>query len=168
MLKIEIGGGNTPRGEGFVNIDLLPVADICLNLESDPLPFPDDSVDSVYSSHCLEHVNNTVGVLREVLRACKLGAMFELRLPHWLHPMACASGHVHVLSDRQVEIWCTYPERFWLDSPKKFALKNIHYQVDVAFDELRKHFPGLSDEQVAKYIPACCHEIRCQMEVVRK
>ena len=71
-MKLEIGGGNTPRGEGFVNLDCLPCADIAIDLEKDPLPFADDSVDEVYSAHCLEHVNNAVGVLAEVLRVCKV------------------------------------------------------------------------------------------------
>ena len=44
-MKLEIGGGNTPRGEGFVNLDCLPCADIAIDLEKDPLPFADDSVD---------------------------------------------------------------------------------------------------------------------------
>ncbi|MDE2426771.1 MAG: methyltransferase domain-containing protein [Elusimicrobia bacterium] len=167
-MKIEIGGGRTPRGEGFVNVDILPCADVVIDLELGRLPFPSDSVDAAYTSHCLEHVNNAVGVLGELLRVCKIGAPVEIRVPHWLHPMACCSGHVHVLSDRQVEIWCNQPENFWPESPKRFALKGIHYQIDVAHHELRPLFPALTDEQVAKYIPGCCHEIRCSLEVVAR
>jgi predicted SAM-dependent methyltransferase len=168
-MKIEIGGGCTSRkSEGFINLDILDVADIQIDLEKDPLPFDNDSVDEVYSAHCLEHVNNAVGVLGEVLRVTKIGSKFELRLPHWLHPMASCSGHVHVLSDRQVEIWCNQPDSFWPKSNKKFKLINIHYQIDVAHHELRRLFPLLTNEQVAKYIPACCHEIRCTLEIVSK
>ena len=165
-MKIEIGGGNTPRGQGFVNLDCLPCADIAIDLEKDPLPFADDSVDEVYSAHCLEHVNNAVGVLGEVLRVCKVGASVELRFPHWLHPMASCSGHVHVLSDRQVEIWCNSPSSFWPTSSKQFVmLAPIHYQIDVAYHELRPAFPNLTDRQVAQFIPGCCHEIRCKLQV---
>jgi SAM-dependent methyltransferase len=165
-MKIEIGGGTTPRGDGFINLDCLQCADIHINLETDPLPFDDDSVDEVYSAHCLEHVNNAVGVLVEVLRVCKLGAFVELRFPHWLHPMASCSGHVHVLSDRQVEIWCKQSGMFW-PGLKRFELVSpIHYQIDIAYHELRPAFPTLTDQQVAKYIPGCCHEIRCKLQVV--
>ena len=165
-MKIEIGGGSTPRGGGFINLDILEIADIKIDLETEPIPFEDDSVDEVYSAHCLEHVVNAVGVLRDVLRVCKTGAEVELRFPHWLHPMASCSGHVHVLSDRQVEIWCKQSSSFWPQSSKRFELVNIHYQIDVAFHELRQAFPTLTEHQVAKYIPACCHEIRCKMKVV--
>jgi len=169
-MKIEIGGGATPKGDGYVNIDILPCADIVFDLEdqSKKLPIENDSIEFVYSSHCLEHVRNAIGVLGEILRICKIGATVELRFPHWLHPMASCSGHVHVLSDRQVEIWCSQPDNFWKDSNKKFLLNHIHYQIDVAFHELRRHFSQLTDEQVAKYIPACCHEIRCYLTVVEK
>lgn len=167
-MKIELGGGNNARGDGYLNLDRHSAADIQIDFENELLPFADDSVEAVYSAHCLEHVANFLGVLREVLRVCILGAPVEIRLPHWLHPMASCPGHLHVLSDRQVQIWCDMPEKFWPDFPKKFSLKNIHYQIDAVFDELRKAFPLLTDEQVAKYIPACCHEIRCLMEVVAR
>jgi len=164
-MKLEIGGGTTPRGDGFVNLDILPCADIQCDFENGKLPFDDNSVDEAYSAHCLEHVNNAIGVLREVLRVCKSGAPVELRFPHWLHPMASCSGHVHVLSDRQVEIWCNQPEKFWAGTGKRFELLGIHYQIDIAYHELRKAFPALTDKQVAKYVPGCCHEIRCLMIV---
>lgn len=165
-MKLEIGGGRTPRGEGFLNCDILDCADIVIDLEKGKLPFEDNSVDEVYSAHCLEHVNNAVAVLAEVLRICRVGATVEMRLPHWLHPMASCSGHVHVLSDRQVEIWCSHPENFWPDSIKSFRLvKPIHYQIDVDFHELRPLFPNMTDRQVARFIPGCCHEIRVVMEV---
>lgn len=168
-MKIEIGGGRTPRGDGFLNHDILDCADVRLDLEQDALPYADDTVDAVYSAHCLEHVQNAVGVLGEILRVCRVGARFELRLPHWNHPMASCSGHVHVLSDRQVEIWCQQPESFWPNSPKRFRmLTPIHYQIDVAYHELRPAFPSLTDRQVAQFIPGCCHEIRCQLEVVER
>jgi len=165
-VKIEIGGGATPRGDGFINLDKLDCADQQVDLEMCSLPFADDSVDEVYSAHCLEHVDNAVGVLGEILRICKVGSSVELRFPHWLHPMASCSGHVHVLSDRQVEIWCKQSSSFWPQSSKRFELVNIHYQIDVAFHELRQAFPTLTEHQVAKYIPSCCHEIRCKMKVV--
>jgi len=166
--KVEIGGGRSPRGDGFLNLDILDCSDIKIDLEVEPLPFEDNSISEVYSAHCLEHVNNAVGVLGEVLRVCRTGADVELRFPHWMHPMASCTGHVHVLSDRQVEIWCKSPDSFWPKSTKVFELKSIHYQIDIAYHELRPRFPMLTDEQVAKYIPACCHEIRCKMKVVER
>ena len=144
---------------------MMNCADIVVDFEGGKLPFDSDSVDSVYSAHCLEHVNNAVGILRDVLRVAKCGAEFELRLPHWLHPMASCSGHVHVLSDHQVRIWCSHPELFWKGTGKKFDLLNVHYQIETTFHELRPLFPQLTDEQVARHIPGCCHEVYYKIKV---
>ena len=167
-MKIEIGGGRTARGDGFVNLDQIPEADIVIDLESGVLPFADDSIDEVYSAHCLEHVQNAEKILAEILRVCKAGAPVELRFPHWLHPMASCPGHVHVISDRQVQIWCDATGYPMLSHGKGFELLGIHYQIDVAFAQLRKKFPMLTDEEVAQFIPSCCHEIRCKMKVVSR
>lgn len=163
-MKVELGGGPTPRA-GYVNLDRLPSADVQHDLESGVLPFESDSVTDLYSAHCLEHVTNHVAILREVLRVCKIGAQVEFRFPHWLHPMAMCPGHMHVLSDRQVELWCEFPERFWPGSTKRFAMAHRHYQIDVDYHKLRAKFPQLSDEEAARFIPGCCHEVRYRLQV---
>jgi ubiquinone/menaquinone biosynthesis C-methylase UbiE len=166
MVKIELGGGSNPRGGiGCLNCDIAECADVQVDFETGVLPFADDSVDYVFSAHCLEHIKNAVGILRDVLRVAKIGAEFELHLPHWLHPMACCSGHVHVLSDHQVRLWCERPEMFWTGTGKRFMLHKVHYQIETTFNELRPLFPQLSDEQVAKYIPGCCHEVHYKMTI---
>lgn len=159
MVKIELGGGGNTRGDGYLNCDMCETADVVVDFEHGKLPFENDSVDAVYSAHCLEHVRNAVGVLRDVLRVAKAGVEFDLHLPHWLHPMACCSGHVHVLSDHQVRLWCERPDLFWKGTGKRFVLEKTHYQIETTFNELRPMFPQLSDEQVARYIPGCCHEV---------
>lgn len=167
-MKIEIGGGKTPRGDGFTNLDRLECADIQIDLERDTLPFEDDSVDEVYSAHCLEHVYNAVGVLREVLRVCKVGAPVELRFPHWLHEMANCLDHKHVISERQVRIWCEQSHLDFPDGNKRFDLLNVHYQIDVDHYELLPLLPGWTPDQVAKFIPNCCHEVRFSLQVVER
>jgi hypothetical protein len=172
QVKIEIGGGTLPKGEGFINLDGQSCADIVIDLEEGKLPFESDSVDSVYSSHCLEHVKNAIGLMVDVLRVCKIGSSVEIRLPHWLHPNAMVhgvpelGGHVHVISDRAIRTWCQESRSIWKSTGKRFRLDNIHYQIDEAYHELRPLFPALTDQQVAKYIPNCCHEIHCFMTVV--
>ena len=38
-MKIELGGGMHPKGEGFINVDLLDISsvDVCCNFEKDKL-----------------------------------------------------------------------------------------------------------------------------------
>ena len=165
-MKLDIGGGVKPRGEGFVNIDCLECADVKLNLGVDPLPFEDNSVDEVYSSHCLEHVVNVLELVGEILRVCKIGAKIEIRVPHWAHPFACHPGHVHVISNRELFFWCEQPPQKW--TKNLIMTRPLHYQPEVEYDELRTSFPLLTDEQVLRLIPGCCWEVRAYLEVVLK
>ena len=46
------------------------------------LPFPDESQDAVYSSHCLEHINDYRTALREWFRVVKIGGYLVIIVPH--------------------------------------------------------------------------------------
>lgn len=168
-IKIELGGGKNPRGAPFLNIDRIPIANIVLDIEKAELPFSDDSVDEVYSAHCLEHISNLVGILKEILRVCHEHAIVELHFPHWLQSMAMCYDHKHVIGEQQVRIWCEHPGWDFPGSEKYFVLSQVHYvKESVAFNELRPLFPQMSDIQVCKYIPGCCHEVRFTLRVAKR
>ena len=46
------------------------------------LPFPDESQDAVYSSHCLEHIKDYRSAIREWFRVVKTGGYLVLIVPH--------------------------------------------------------------------------------------
>jgi SAM-dependent methyltransferase len=46
------------------------------------LPFPDESQDAVYSSHCLEHMADPLNAFREWWRVLKYGGHFIVVVPH--------------------------------------------------------------------------------------
>lgn len=167
-MKVELGGGTNPKGDGYVNVDIISSADIVFDVESGPLPFDDDSVDSIYSAHCLEHIKDPFAIFRQILRVCKIGAEVEIHLPHWLHAMAMCPGHLHTISDRLIERVLEYPETFFSkqSTRKKFREVDRRYQIESTFHQLRRKFPELTDEEVARYIPDCCHEVHFKMEVV--
>lgn len=167
-MKIELGGGLNPRGEGFINLDRKTPADIITDFELAQLPFADDSVIEVYSAHCLEHVSNLVGILADILRVCTVGAPVELRFPYWLQSMAMCYDHKHTISAEQVAIWCDHPQWDFHTSRKRFVLRSTNYIRGNAYSELRPLFPMMNDEQVAKYIPNCCHEVRFYLNVVER
>jgi len=50
------------------------------------LPFPDDSVDLVFSSNMLEHVRDPDQVRGELVRVLKPGGLFVLSYTNWLSP----------------------------------------------------------------------------------
>lgn len=73
-VKLNVGGGKGhPRVPGWLIVDLRDTADIRLDITRDVLPFEDDSVDVIFTSHTLEHIypQHLDAVLREFHRILK-------------------------------------------------------------------------------------------------
>jgi predicted SAM-dependent methyltransferase len=71
------------RKEGWINIDLTDGVDLHLDLR-ERLPFPDDSVEVIYSEHFFEHLNYPSEVLfflRESYRVLVSGGLFTVGVP---------------------------------------------------------------------------------------
>ncbi|MEO8034494.1 MAG: methyltransferase domain-containing protein [Acidobacteriota bacterium] len=83
-IKLELGAGPRTGMEAWVSLDLSFGAMIQHDLTR-PLPFPDRSVEEVYSSHVLEHFtypNQLLPLLRECLRVLKPGGKFRAAVPN--------------------------------------------------------------------------------------
>ncbi len=165
--RIELGGGRTPR-EGFYNVDRRPLPEVqhCCDLESDPLPFADDSVEEVYSAHCLEHLRSHHHVLHEIVRVCRVGARVEIRVPYWLQSMSMCWDHACTISPAQVRHWATDFVQDWFGGcTKRLKLLRTEYVPGETFNEAKDLFSWLSDDQVMRLIPDACHEVRFYFEV---
>lgn len=66
-INLQIGGGNH-RIDRYVNIDLVPPADLLWDVR-EGLPFRDETVTAIFSEHFLEHIDYPVSV-RTVLAEC--------------------------------------------------------------------------------------------------
>lgn len=171
-VKLELGGGGNPK-PGFINVDNTTTADCRLDLESlgdgVTLPYEDNSVTELYSSHCLEHIRNLPGVMRELIRVCAVGARVEIRVPHWLNEMALCFDHKHTISPDQVHHWTeAFPDHWFGGSGKKLYLLGTDYVKSRHFDWWRTKFPPcqFSDLDLMKFFPGACHEIVYVMSVV--
>jgi predicted SAM-dependent methyltransferase len=69
-VKLDIGGGTNKRGEEYTSVDIQN-ADVLATMWE--LPFKDNSVDEIWSSHTLEHapMGKVSLVLKEWLRVMK-------------------------------------------------------------------------------------------------
>jgi len=47
------------------------------------IPFPDNSIEKIYTSHFLEHVKYPLFLLEEIYRVLKKGGTAEITVPHW-------------------------------------------------------------------------------------
>lgn len=52
------------------------------NYDGSRLPFPDESQDAIYSSHCLEHIANYKAVLIDWYRVTRIGGYIIIIVPH--------------------------------------------------------------------------------------
>lgn len=86
MIRLDIGSGKSPL-KGYTGVDIDSRADVVADMGD--LPFCDNEVERIYSTHALEHVSKfrVVPILREWARVIKPGladdgtARMILRVP---------------------------------------------------------------------------------------
>jgi len=85
MLNLDIGGQNNRNDQAgkWKIVDLHDGADYKVNLENSSLPLADATVDNIYSSHCIEHIepNKLRDVFSEMYRVMKPGGKIRLVVP---------------------------------------------------------------------------------------
>ena len=82
-VKVEFGAG-APRGlAGWTYVDRVYTCDLVMDL-TQPMLFPDDCIDEIYSSHLLEHFSyaELAVFLRECRRILKPGGHFSAAVPN--------------------------------------------------------------------------------------
>jgi SAM-dependent methyltransferase len=135
---IELGCGNNKRA-GFFGIDVAPgpQVDLILDIQRQPLPFRDDSVDYVYSSHTFEHLTGFPFVLREIFRVCRHEATVEIWTPYGKSNDGMLFGHYTFLTETSFKHICFEYDRFYLGECAGY------------FDWFRTHYnlyPGIVEE----------------------
>lgn len=114
LLKLDIGCG-TKKKEGFHGVDSIkfPGVDTVVRLGSRPLPFAAGSVGEVYSSHFLEHLDQTERCffMNDLYRVMAPGSSMTLIVPHW------ASGRAYGDPTHKwpaiSEMWFWYLDKKW-------------------------------------------------------
>jgi hypothetical protein len=172
-LKVEIGGGKKPHGGGYVNVDRDPCADVQFDFETlatgAKLPFDDDSVSALYSSHAIEHVVALVPLMREIVRICRVGAYVEIRVPHYFNNMAMCPDHKHVIGHEQIEHWTTTAlDYWWADSKKRLQLLDHHTVPGRNFARWKKMLPHASDRDILDLCPDAAHENHWIFNVIQR
>jgi predicted SAM-dependent methyltransferase len=102
-IRINLGCGE--KEGDYIGIDIRDCGQKMIWDIKDGLPFPDESVDEIYSCHFLEHLDDeeTIDLLVEVARVLKKGGKFENRLPHQQHPTAFYIGHKTFWNEARIE-----------------------------------------------------------------
>lgn len=101
---MNIGSGSNPM-EGYINIDNRDLGDNMVWDVTNGIPFPDESVDKIVSSHFLEHLTDkeSLQFLDEALRVLKHGSELGIVVPHVLSPGAFYPGHLSFWNEQRVD-----------------------------------------------------------------
>ncbi|MDJ1184822.1 class I SAM-dependent methyltransferase [Roseofilum casamattae] len=123
--KLEIGVGNSAKKQGFITSDLSLSTDFPHDLRLG-LPFPDQSIDFIYSEHVLEHFsyNDLLFLLEDCHRVLKPNGMFSMVVPD---PTIYLKAYFH--SDPlEVKKYCSYD--WGLDYSSKMDYVNYIFYMD--------------------------------------
>ena len=111
---LNLGSGNQvltgQDGTKYINIDMYPYpeVDIIRDVEKG-LPFDDESVDEIYTSHFLEHINDLNFVMEECYRVLKKGGIMRIIVPHCSTPESIRDpSHVRFFHE-QTFLYFTQP-----------------------------------------------------------
>jgi hypothetical protein len=82
-FRLELGCGLTTRND-FIGLDIQDFGQEILWDLRNGIPLPDNSVDILYSSHCLEHFTmpELEQILYEILRVCVNNATVKIIVPN--------------------------------------------------------------------------------------
>lgn len=100
LLRLDIGCGPS-KLPGTLGVDVVPgpAVDHVVDLDKEPLPFADDSVGYVHSSHCLEHLIDPETMWKEITRVAANDASVELWLPYGWNNDAFVFGHKNFFNE---------------------------------------------------------------------
>lgn len=168
-MKLEIGGGsNFARGADWVNLDMCDQAHIKHDLNQIPWPIETGTVDEIYSSHCIEHVHDPDGFLRECARIGKTGCPVEIRCPAPFAEMAFVADHKSIFSPQHARnMDVHFPHLYWMEE-KRLKLLSYMFQASEKLKRAKKELPflaGLSDQVIMEWIPGTAHETVFQFRV---
>jgi SAM-dependent methyltransferase len=164
-VRVDLGCGAVPR-PGFVGLDQVegPDTDHVLDLTRDRYPFADRSVDEVFSSHFLEHIDAPNHVFSEIARICKDGARIEFWTPYAFSDEAFLYGHLHFITEELWMQFCVRQRDYHVELlGGRWQLHRIVYVVlPATLDDLARQGVGL--DFAIRYLKGVVHELGVEIE----
>jgi SAM-dependent methyltransferase len=112
--KLDIGCGSNKK-PGFAGLDKLevPGVDIVADFEQETLPLESDSVEEIYSYHCLEHLRDPTHLFSEMGRILQVGGKMELWVPYAFSGSAFLPDHKFYYTEEIFLHICVLYQDFW-------------------------------------------------------
>ena len=109
-LRINLGCGYDLK-QGYLNVDVIKTTSETVVQDLDkPWKFAkDNTVDELYVSDVIEHLNDLNHFFAEVERVLKVGGIIKINYPHYKNPSAYIMDHKHFFSWKT---WDLFPSFF--------------------------------------------------------
>lgn len=133
-IKIDIGCGPNKK-EGCLGIDKIDISgvDIVANLENGLGFLPDNSVDEIYTTHFLEHIENFELMMSEFHRVLKPAGKAFIKVPHFSSP--------HYYSDfTHKRFFGYYTFYYFCENQTKIARKTPVFYTKTRFNIINQRF----------------------------
>jgi hypothetical protein len=139
-LRLNLGSGQNPVA-GYLNVDKFGAPDLHCDLESFPWPWADDSVEEVLLTHVLEHLGGDpavfIGVMQQLHRICRNGALVRIRVPHPRHDHFLTDPtHVRAILPSTFTLFSKRLNREWAQAGNANSPLGLYHDVDF---EVEKH-----------------------------
>jgi hypothetical protein len=140
-LRLNLGCGMN-RLDGFINVDLHGEPEVRHDLEAFPWPWPDDSVSEILLKHVLEHLgrdpNVYLGIMKEMYRVCRDGAMIRIHVPHHRHEYFFNDPtHVRAVTAAGMGLFSQRLNRNWIAQGFSNSPLGIYLGVDFELIDLK-------------------------------
>lgn len=139
-IRLNLGCGEK-RLEGYVNVDKYGSPDLLCDLEAFPWPWPDNSVSEVLLIHVLEHLGQAtdvyLGIIKELYRICRAGAMIKIVVPHYRHQFFHDDPtHVRVVTPLGLQLFSQRLNREWAEAGAANSPLGMYLGVDLEIRSL--------------------------------
>ncbi|MDD3159861.1 MAG: class I SAM-dependent methyltransferase [Candidatus ainarchaeum sp.] len=111
-MKLDVGCGQICK-PGFIGVDYKKYNDkikFIVNLNKSKLPFKDNSIEEIYCSHVLEHLDNPMETIGEFYRVLLKGGKLKIIVPHYSNPLGKVPIHKTEWGFRTEFVLSTYHE----------------------------------------------------------
>lgn len=119
-MKLNMGGMPYEKDESFIIVSLKKQDDstIIHNLNNYPYPFEDESIEEIWASHIIEHLDNPIKFIEECHRILKKGCKLTIKVPYGVKGF----GHIeHKYFFNEHTLMCFIDEESSCISEVKFS-----------------------------------------------
>ena len=133
-LRLNLGCGAKLLA-GYINVDRFGKPDLCLDLETFPYPWSDNSVAEIKMHHVLEHLGQQtetyLKIIQELYRICQPNAKIDITVPHhrsdrFFHDPT----HVRPITPVGLSMFSRKNNLEWQAQGKAFTLLALYLDVD--------------------------------------